>query len=148
MNKILTTIAAVGLIVTLPSCIQEFEPQSGSVTANQAANAPGSYNNFVNAITANISGKFVFTSTRQANDFGYTSMYLRRDVMGNDMVAIGNNWFSTWYQCGVGLAPIYLNCQYPWTFYYVGIKSCNTGLRLAGEEPNANMIHGAGIAHT
>lgn len=148
MNKILTTIAAVGLIVTLPSCIEEFDPQGGSVTANQAANAPGAYDNFVNAITANISGKFVFPSSRQANDFGYTSMYLRRDVMGNDMVAIGNNWFSTWYQCGVGLAPIYLNCQYPWTFYYVGIKSCNTVLSLAGEEPDATKIHGAGIAHT
>lgn len=139
------SLAAVSLL-TLPSCIQEFAPQSGSVTANQAANAPGSYDNFVNAITANISGKFTF-SNRQANDFGYSSMYLRRDVMGQDMVAIGNNWFSTWYECGVGLAPIYLNCQYPWTFYFVEIKSCNTVLSLAGENPDETKIHGAGIAH-
>ena len=99
------------LLVLPTSCMQEFEPQGGSVTSNQAAEAPGAYENFVASITSAISGKFTFTgsSYQQPNDFGYTGFYLIRDVMGQDIVAVNNNWFNNWYQCGVGLAPIYLN---------------------------------------
>lgn len=137
-------------LVMLSSCIQEFDPQSGTVIEDQAATAPGSYENFVSAITSNISGKFVFSDRHQANDFGYTSLYLMRGVMGNDMVPIGgdNQWFGTWYECGIGLAPIYLNCQYPWTFYYTQINNCNQVLRLAGDNPSESQIAGVGIAHT
>ncbi len=137
------------LLVLPTSCMQEFEPQGGSVTSDQAVAAPGAYENFVASITSAISGKFTFTgsSYQQPNDFGYTGFYLIRDVMGQDIVAVNNNWFNNWYQCGVGLAPIYLNCQQPWTFYYSGIYSCNTVLKLAGAEPAEKMIAGAGIAH-
>lgn len=146
MKKISIIIAGATLL-GFNSCIQEFEPQGGSVSQSQAVEAPNSYSNFVDALTSNISGKFVF-SNRQANDFGYSSLYLMRDVMGNDMVPIGNNWFGTWYECGVGLAPIYLNCQYPLTFYYTQIKACNTVLKLSGENPETDeMIQGAGLAH-
>ena len=107
INKISFKLFGVALAGTLAltSCIQEFEPQSGTVTGEQASNAPGAYDNFVNAITSNISGKFVFSGSnyQQPNDFGYSALYLRRDVMGQDIVAFNNNWFSTSYQCGVGL---------------------------------------------
>ena len=147
MKKLSIILAGIAML-PMTSCIQEFDPQSGSVTQNQAAQAPNSYNNFVNAITSNINGKFVFSSNRQANDFGYSALYLMRDVMGNDMVAINNNWFSTWYQCGVGLAPIYLNCQYPLTFYYTQIKSCNTVLKLSADFLDTDQFKwGAGQAH-
>lgn len=151
INKISLKLIGVALAASmaLTSCIQEFEPQSGTVTGNQASNAPGAYNNFVNAITSNISGKFVFSGPdyQQPNDFGYSALYLRRDVMGQDIVALGNNWFSTSYECGVGLAPIYLYSQYFWTFYYTQIKSCNTVLELAGENPDEDKVSGVGIAH-
>ncbi len=150
MKKIVLTTAGVALMA-FSSCIQEFEPQGGSVTEDQAANAPGSYDNFVSALTSNIAGQWVFAgdSYEKPNDFGYPAIYVRRDVTGNDMVCVGGgyNWFNTWYQCGVALAPIYLDCQYPWTYYFVGIKSCNTVINMAGENPSPERIAGAGIAH-
>ena len=149
MKKLILYITGISALILPTSCIQEFEPQGGSVSSDQAANAPGSYDNFVSSLTSAISGKFTFSGSnyQQPNDFGYTGFYLIRDVMGQDMVAVNNNWFSTWYQCGVGLAPIYLNCQQPWTYYYSEIYACNTVLKLAGENPDENKITGAGIAH-
>lgn len=149
MKKLILYITGISALIFPTSCIQEFEPQGGSVSSDQAANAPGSYDNFVSSLTSAISGKFTFSGSnyQQPNDFGYTGFYLIRDVMGQDMVAVNNNWFSTWYQCGVGLAPIYLNCQQPWTYYYSEIYACNTVLKLAGENPDENKITGAGIAH-
>ena len=38
------------------SCLEEITPQSNTVTADQAANAPGSYDSFVNAIISNLCG--------------------------------------------------------------------------------------------
>lgn len=146
MKKTALYIAGISALLLPSSCIQEFEPQSGSVSADQAAAAPGSYENFVSGLTSSISGQFTFTY-QQPNDFGYTGFYLIRDVMGQDMVAVNNNWFATWYQCGVALAPIYLNCQQPWTFYYSNIYNCNNVLKLAGENPDETKIVGAGIAH-
>lgn len=149
MKKLILYITGISALILPTSCIQEFEPQGDSVSSDQAANAPGSYDNFVSSLTSAISGKFTFSGSKyqQPNDFGYTGFYLIRDVMGQDMVAVNNNWFSTWYQCGVGLAPIYLNCQQPWTYYYSEIYACNTVLKLAGENPDENKITGAGIAH-
>lgn len=149
MKKLILYITGISALILPTSCIQEFEPQGDSVSSDQAANAPGSYDNFVSSLTSAISGKFTFSGPnyQQPNDFGYTGFYLIRDVMGQDMVAVNNNWFSTWYQCSVGLAPIYLNCQQPWTYYYSEIYACNTVLKLAGENPDENKITGAGIAH-
>lgn len=149
MKKILTLTA--GALLLLPSCMQEFQPQSSTVTEDQAANAPGSYENFVSALSSSVAGQFTFSgsSYQKPNDFGYPSLILMREVMGNDMVAVGGgyNWFSSWYQSSVTLAPIYLNCQYPWTYYYGQIKNCNTVLSLAGENPSELHKTGAGMAH-
>jgi hypothetical protein len=38
-------------------------------------------------------------------------------------------------------------CQVPWTYYYGWIKSCNTVISLAGENPEADKVAGAGIAY-
>ena len=150
MKKIYLITAATALLLIPTSCMQEFQPQGSSVTQDQAAKAPGSYENFVSSITSQMT-QFVFNSSsyRQPNDFGYPGLYVRRDMMGQDMVAAGQgyNWFNTWYQCGVGLAPIYLDSQYPWTYYFSGIQACNTVLKLAGDEPDENHKVGAGAAY-
>ena len=69
--------------------------------------------------------------------------------MGQDIVLEdeGSEWFSTWYGCGTGLGPQYARSQYPWTLYYGWIKSCNNVISLAGEEPAADKLTGAGIAY-
>ncbi len=150
MKKIMTLTAGAALLL-LPSCIQEFEPQQVIVTEDQASSAPGAYENFVNSLTSSVAGQWVFDTPkyRQPNDFGYPSLILMREMTGNDMVAVGGgyNWFQTWYTSDVTLAPIYLNCQYPWTYYYSQIKNCNTVLNLAGENPSDIHKAGAGMAH-
>ena len=151
MKKLSLYIAGAALMLLPTSCIQEFPAQqNGYVTTDQAADAPGSFDNFVSAIIDNNNGEFTFTgsSYQKSNDFGYSSFYLDRDVMGNDIVAAGNNWFSSWYEANYSLGPTYLNCQYPWTFYYRQIRACNTVLGMAGDNPEESKRSGAGIAYT
>ena len=40
------------LALTTTSCIKEIDPQNSTITADQAANAPGAFNNYVAAITS------------------------------------------------------------------------------------------------
>ncbi len=153
MNKLSLYMAGAVLMLLPTSCIEEFTAQqNGYVTKDQTADAPGAYDNFVSAIIDNLNGQFTFTgsSYQKPNDFGYSSFYLERDVMGNDLVTVGatNNWFMEWYEGGVSLGAGYLNAQYPWSFYYSQIRSCNTVLGLAGENPDDTKKVGAGIAIT
>ena len=151
MKAILKSLLVVVLGITfVTSCIEEFDPQGRNkqISAEQAANAPGAFDNFVNAITSTLVGTFPFGNNNNYPwDYGYPTFYLMRDYMGNDLPVSGdNNWYQTWYTCGSALGPQYLNCQIPWTYYYSWIKSCNTVLALAGEEPETDKITGAGIA--
>lgn len=142
-------ITAAGAML-LSGCIKEIDPQSSSVTADQAGSAPGSFDNFVSAITSSLAGSFTYSgSSYTPYDFGYPSFFLMRDVMGQDIVIEdhGSEWYTTWYGCGTGLGPQYAVSQLPWTYYYGWIKSCNTVLSLAGEEPSDDKKTGVGIAY-
>ena len=76
-------------VLTMPlatGCIDEIDPQSSYVTAEQAANAPGAFENFVNSITNSLCGEFTYApNDTRPYDFGYPSFFLQRDVMGNDI---------------------------------------------------------------
>lgn len=148
MKKILIPFLTVALGLTVvTSCIEEVDPQTSYVTKDQAANAPGSYDNFVNGLTSSLVGKFKF-GTGYPYDHGYPSFYQMRDVMGQDMaISYDGHHYQSWYTSGTGLGPQYLVCQVPWTYYYSWIKNCNTVLSLAGEEPDEKKSTGAGIAH-
>ncbi|MDE7096260.1 MAG: RagB/SusD family nutrient uptake outer membrane protein [Muribaculaceae bacterium] len=148
MNKISLYMTGVALTILPTSCIEEFSAQqNGYITKDQTADAPGAYDNFVSGIIDNNSGQFV-DSRQYANDFGYPSFYIERDVMGNDLVAYGgsHNWFSSWYQGDATLGAGYLNAQYPWAFYYAQIRACNTVIGMAGDDPDDSKKAGAGIA--
>lgn len=151
MKKFSLYIAGLALAVVPTSCIQEFSAQqNGYVTQEQAEGAPGAFANFVSGIIDNNNGQFLFgVDNHYANDFGYASMMLRRDVTGNDIVCWGgsHNWWTTWYEADYTLGPTYLNCQYPWTFYYKQIKSCNDVIKMAGEEPEEEKYSGVGLAY-
>lgn len=145
----LFSIATAGLML-MTSCIQEIDPQNSTITADQAGNAPGSFDNFVTAITNSLAGSFTYGGGNQyPYDYGYPSFFLQRDVMGQDIAVedTGSEWYTTWYGCGTGLGPLYAVSQVPWTYYYGWIKSCNTVLSLAGEEPSEDKKTGAGIAY-
>lgn len=151
MKKIFLYASLAALSMTsLTGCIKEIFPQSNYVTVDQAGNAVGAYQNFVDAITNTMAGKFVYSgSSMSPYDYGYTSFFIMRDVMGQDMVIedTSSEWYTTWYSCGTGLGPLYAVCQYPWTYFYGWIKSCNNVLNLAGPEPSTDHISGAGIAY-
>lgn len=149
MNNILKYIPAVALIVAAgSSCIQEVVPQENIVSADQAASAPGAYDNFVSTITGDLCGQFKYSGSSDAYpyDCGYPAFMLLRDVQGSDMAEPYLNWFSNWYQGQYG-GPTYAYAQLPWTYYYSWIKNCNTVLSLAGEEPEADKQAGAAIAY-
>lgn len=145
----LFSIATAGFML-MTGCIKEIDPQNSTITAGQAGNAPGSFDNFVTAITNSLAGSFTYSGSSQyPYDYGYPSFFLQRDVMGQDIAVedTGNEWYTTWYGCGTGLGPQYAVSQVPWTYYYGWIKSCNTVLSLAGEEPAEDKRIGAGIAY-
>lgn len=147
MKKISLYIAGAALTLLPVGCIKEYPAERNEyITSDQANSAPGAYDNFVNSIIDNNSGHFFRGGG--ATDFGYSSYSIERDVCGNDMVSYKDNgWWSAWYQCGSSLAPTGGACQYPWTFYYKQIKSCNIVLGMAGEEPSADRRTGAGLAY-
>lgn len=144
-------IAALCVVSLMTSCIEETQPQSSTITAAQAAAAPGAYQNFVNAVTSSLAGQFTYAgnSDTRPYDFGYPSFFLMRDVMGNDIVCEtgGSEWYSTWYGCGTGLGPQYAVCQMPWTYYYKWIKNCNNVISLYLADPTTDKEVGAGIAY-
>lgn len=136
--------------VLTTGCIKETLPQTNYVTVDQAANAPGSFDNFVTACTSTLVGTFQFGSDNTYPfDYGYPTFYFMRDVMGQDIVLedTSSEWYSTWYQVGTALGPEYLLCQVPWTYYYSWINNCNTVIQMAGEEPDEDKLSGAGIAY-
>lgn len=150
MKKIFLLLAVAFGLAAATSCIDEFSPSNDIVTGDQTTNAPGAYNNFVNALTSTLVGEFTYNGAEHSPwDYGYPTFFLARDVMGQD-IALGSSasWYSTWYACGTGLGPQYAYCQIPWTYYYGWIKNCNTVISLAGTEPEENKIAGAGIAYT
>ena len=151
MKKVLLAIITIATIGLTTSCVETNDPQGYDklVTIDQAANATGSYDNFVNTITSSLCGQFTYGGdSNYPYDFGYPSFFLQRDAQGQDIVPIGgNNWFSTYYEYFAGIAPTTARCQVPWTYYYKWIKNCNTVISMAGAEPDATRIAGAGIAH-
>ncbi len=151
MKKIMKSVLAAIMGLTLTTgCIDEIDPQTSYVTSEQAANAEGSYDNFVTAITNSLVGSFYYggTSNEYPFDYGYPTFFLMRDLMGQDIALDSSgSWYNTWYSCGSSLGPQYAYCQVPWTCYYGWIKSCNEVLNMAGEEPESDKISGAGIAY-
>lgn len=145
-------VAALGVSM-LSSCIEEVTPQNGYPSAEQVFNAPGAFDNLVSNLTDNLSGKRNFSSSSyQTWDYGYTSLFLTRDVEGQDIVAAGSNPYSAWYSSVRYLASGYARCQLPWTYYYGWINDCNVVLKNAGAVNYATPVEGresgAGIAYT
>lgn len=105
----------------------------------------------VDAITSNLSGEYTYSGADQyANDWGYPSILIQNDIMGQDIVPVdcsGTEWFSTWYSGSVGLGPNYALCQMPWTYYYLWIKNCNIVIAYPKGEPNDEQKAGVGQAY-
>ena len=94
-NKILSIIAVATLMTSATSCIREIDPQTSYATVDQVGNAPGAFNNAVDAITATLTGQFVYSpSNGYLYDLGIPAFYLERDIMGQDIVYTYQNWYT------------------------------------------------------
>lgn len=138
--------------LSLTSCIEEIDPQSSTVTAEQLANAPGVFDNSVATLTSGLAGEFLYGGTSSnVWDFGYPAFYLSRDVSGQDIIPINGGAFNTWYQNFTYLAPGWAVTQFPWTVYFGWIKNCNNVIEMGGATQYANPIEGretgVGIAY-
>ena len=131
------------------SCIEEVDPQSNIITGGQASDAPGAFDNFVDAITSNLVGQFLYRpNSTNVTDAGYPCFFLERDALGQDIAVVGkNNHYDSWYTVSERLGPGYAVCQMPWTYYSKWIKNCNIVVGLAGDNPDPSRRIGAGIAH-
>lgn len=153
MKKLLYISLAVAPVIFATSCIEEIDPQSSTVSKDQVANAPGSTDKLTAAITSSMTGSPLYGDkpADYAWDFGYTSTFIWRNVMGQDMVSVDDdhNWYSTWEFCGTGLGPGYAICQVPWTYYYGFIKNCNDVIStISPDNHSAQDEINLGIAHT
>lgn len=153
MKKItyLTLLAAAS--VSMTGCIEETAPQTNIVTSEQAAQAPGSFENFVSSLTTPTIGQPYYAGTSNINsypyDFGYPATFLERDVMGQDIVITNSgSHLSPWAYCSIGLGPRYAIAQIPITYYYGWIKNCNNLLNLVNEDDlPESQRHGVGQAY-
>lgn len=157
MKKIISfSAAALILSASMTSCFEEMEPQgytnaNGVISKDQAANAPGAFDNFVDAITGTLTGTFIYNNSTNPWNFGYPSLYLQRDMMGQDLLTptvTGSEWYTGWYTVS-GYVTNYASwaSYLPWLYYYGWISSCNTVLNLAGPEPAPEFESGVGIAY-
>lgn len=147
------TFAASLLAFSVTSCIEEIDPQTSTVTAEQAANAPGAFDNFVAAVTSNLSGNCLYSgSNYYPYDYGYPAFFMQRDLMGMDMLvpfATGSEWFTSWYTISSGITNTTgIGSYLPWFYFYKYIDASNAVLKLCGEEPSEDQYVGAGIAYT
>lgn len=153
MNKNIIKFIAVSLMATsLTSCIKEFDAEKGYVSQKELEEAPKAFASLVDAITSNLSGEYTYSGSSQyANDWGYPSILIQNDIMGQDIVPAdcsGSEWFATWYAGQAeGLGPNYALCQMPWTYYYLWIKNCNTVIAYPNGEPTESQKAGVGQAY-
>ena len=150
MKKIFSIVLAGTLVMGgLSSCVEQIDPQTDTVTAEQASNAPGAFDNFVSGLTNGLVGDFVCSDDdHDPYDYGYPSFYLIRDVMGNDIVLDSDgDWYQAWYTCSRALGPQYAICQMPLTYFFGWIKDCNSVIGMYKDSPSPLKEAGAGIAY-
>ena len=59
MKKIFSIMMAAALMsMTFTGCIEEIDPQTSTVTEQQAKDAPGAFDNFVQNLTGNLSAGY------------------------------------------------------------------------------------------
>ena len=153
MNKNIIKFIAGSLMATsVTSCIKEFDAEKDYVSQKELEEAPKAFASLVDAITSNLSGEYTYSGSSQyANDWGYPSILIQNDIMGQDIVPAdcsGSEWFATWYAGQAeGLGPNYALCQMPWTYYYLWIKNCNTVIAYPNGEPTESQKAGVGQAY-
>ena len=149
MKKLIYSAIAASALLATTGCIEEIDPMTNIATGDQVDKAPGSFDALTDAMTSSLVGQFNYWPAQMyPMDYGYPSMFLIRDVMGQDMVCNNSgSYYGAWAFCTTGIYAEYALCQFPWTDYFQWIKNCNVVLEHGGIEPvEANCI-GVGQAY-
>ena len=145
-NILKLSLAALCTLTLAAGCIQETVPATSYVTSEQAQ-VPGAFDRFVDAVTTQLAGFPTMSGGTNANDFGYPRFFIAWDSMGQDIVQpnMTNGWFDSFYSIR-SLGETSSNSQYTWTVLYKQIKSANTVIANAGDDPDDSMKPGTGLA--
>ena len=153
MNKILKYITLAVAPLMFTACLDETDMSRNYVSQEELDQAPKAFSSLVSAMTSAMCGNYVYWGNAKAgaaNDYGYPSVMLQNDIMGQDIAPLntaGTEWFGPWYSASTALNPGYADCDMPWTYYYGWINNCNIVLQTAGDEPTDAQKSGVGQAY-
>ena len=116
----------------LSGCIKETFPTSVA-TSDQVAANPAALESQVNGIAAFVNTRDVLGADKHY-DWGYPSIGLIRDLMGEDMATISSGYehFSAWIEAHY-LGEKYMAQQYIWNFYTQFLLTANSVVSAVNE---------------
>ena len=131
----------------LSGCIKETFPTSVATTEQVGANPT--------ALEAQVNGMAAFVNTRDVlgagnhYDWGYPSIGLIRDLMGEDMATISSGYehFVAWIE-NRSLSDQYMTSQYIWNFYTQFLLTANSVISSVNEATaSATQLEYLGMAY-
>ena len=124
-----TAIFSVLASVVATGCIKEVNPTGGSISAEQALASADALKSMTGAI-ANYAANANYSSSDVHSFYGYPSLCVQREVMGNDLTIHDNpyGWYST--EMENQLTPTSAFTQIPWNIYTKIIALANDVIRM------------------
>ena len=125
-----TAIFSVLASVVTTGCIKEVNPTGSSISAEQATASADALKSMSGAI-ANYAANANWSSSSVHSFYGYPSLCVQREVMGNDLTIADNpyGWYST-EQTNMGLSATSQFVQIPWLIYTKLIALANDVIRM------------------
>ena len=125
-----TAIFSVLASVITTGCIKEVNPTGSSISAEQATASADALKSMSGAI-ANYAANANWSSSSVHSFYGYPSLCVQREVMGNDLTIADNpyGWYST-EQTNMGLSATSQFVQIPWLIYTKLIALANDVIRM------------------
>ena len=124
-----TAIFSVLASVVATGCIKEVNPTGGSISAEQALASADALKSMTGAI-ANYAANANYSSSDVHSFYGYPSLCVQREVMGNDLTIHDNpyGWYST--EMENQLTPTAAFTQITWNIYTKIIALANDVIRM------------------
>ena len=124
-----TAIFSVLASVVATGCIKEVNPTGGSISADQALASADALKSMTGAI-ANYAANANYSSSSVHSFYGYPSLCVQREVMGNDLTIHDNpyGWYST--EMENQLTPTAAFTQITWNIYTKIIALANDVIRM------------------
>lgn len=139
-------VVPVAVSVLLTSCIQETDPDGGTIVEEP------SIEELLNGLPADLSAAGVsgfYASTGFHVDFGIPSLHIMTDCMLEDLVVTGNSRYFQYnsYAMNLDMGPTGAYASYPYLVYYQGIRSANEVIaRIDADTEDTQMMYYLGQA--